>query len=378
MSDTMVQEAPVADSTPKPQPKPRKKRRYRIPRMFFLSLVGIGTVAVLGFIFWITQDLPPLSEIENPQASLSTQVISNDGVILDNFYQEENRVNVRLNEISPYVVDALIATEDARFYEHAGVDYMSIPALVKRNISGTTSGGSTITMQLARNLFNAVGRDRTVNRKIKEVVVSAILEKNYTKQEIIEGYLNTVNIYGNAYGIEMASQRLFGKSARYLTIEESAVMVGMLKGQGVFDPIRRPDTVISRRNLVIDLMVRHKFLDPVTVNIDSIKELPLVTKDQGREHERGIAPYFRQEVREFMADWCSKHEKQDGTPYNFYTDGLRVFTTIDSRMQMHAEAAVKEHLVSLQKTFNKHIKGNEPYKTEPAILYDLMRMSDRY
>lgn len=378
MSDTMVQEAPVAPSDPKPQPKTAKKRSYKIPRLFFLSLIGICGLVVLGFVLWIGQDLPPLSEIENPQASLSTQVLSSDGVVLDNFYQEENRVNVRLNEISPYVVDALIATEDARFYEHAGVDYMSIPALVKRNISGTTSGGSTITMQLARNLFNAVGRDRTVNRKIKEVVVSAILEKNYTKQEIIEGYLNTVNIYGNAYGIEMASQRLFGKSARFLTIEESAVMVGMLKGQGVFDPIRRPDTVISRRNLVIELMVRHQFLDTAQVNIDSIKALPLVTKDQGREHERGLAPYFRQAVRQFMTDWCEEHQKADGTPYNFYTDGLRVFTTVDSRMQMHAEAAVKDHLSTLQGQFDRHIKGYEPYKAEPEILRDLMRMSDRY
>ncbi|MEM7658186.1 MAG: transglycosylase domain-containing protein, partial [Bacteroidota bacterium] len=314
----------------------------------------------------------------NPQSNLSTQVISADGVVLDNFYVTENRVNVRLNAISPYVIDALVATEDARFYHHSGVDYWSIPALIKRNLTGTTSGGSTITMQLARNLFNAVSKDRTINRKIKEVIVSAILEKNYTKQEIMEAYLNTVNIYGNAYGIEMASKRLFGKPARDLAVEEAAVMVGMLKGQGVFDPINRKDTVVSRRNLVIDLMVRHQFLDTLALNIDSIKALPLVTARQGREHEEGLAPYFRQAVRKFMAEWSQTHTKDDGTTYDFYKDGLKVYTTLDSRLQQHAEASVREHLSDLQTDFNRHIKGYEPYKYEPAILTDLMRQTERY
>ncbi|MEM7368801.1 MAG: transglycosylase domain-containing protein [Bacteroidota bacterium] len=364
------------DLSESPQPPP--KRSYRLPRKIFLGLVALIVLSILGFVAYTAQDIPPLTEIENPKSSLSTQVISADGVILDNFYTKENRVNVKLNDISPYVVDALVATEDARFYHHSGVDYFSIPAIIKRYMTGTTSGGSTITMQLARNLFNAVSRDRTVNRKIKEVIVSAILEKNYTKQEIIEAYLNTVNIYGNAYGIEMASKRLFGKHAAELSIEEAAVMVGMLKGQGVFDPIRRPEKVIERRNLVIDLMVRHEFLDPALVDIDSVKQRPLTTVAQGREHEEGLAPYFRQQVRNFMAKWSRENLKSDGTPYDFYKDGLKVYTTLDSRMQSHAEASVREHLQGLQETFDKHIKGQEPYRKEPKILSDLMRMSERY
>lgn len=347
-------------------------------RRIFFGLIGALVLALLIFVVYTANDLPPLSQIENPQASLSTQVISADGVVLDNFYSKENRVNASLNDISPYVVNALIATEDARFYRHSGVDYYSIPAIVKRYLTGTTSGGSTITMQLSRNLFDAVGTARTVSRKIKEVIVSAILERNYTKQEIIEAYLNTVNIYSNAYGIEMASQRLFGKSARYLTIEESAVMVAMLKGQGVFDPINRPDTVVARRNLVIDLMVKHQFLDPQATDVDSIKAVPLVTASQGQEHEKGLAPYFRQAVREFMVEWCKTHKKPNGEPYSLYTDGLKIHTTLDSRMQMHAEAAVAEHLSSLQQTFFEHIDGREPYRYDPSILDDLMRMSDRY
>ncbi len=375
MEDASIQEETASQAEPTvSSPSPS----YRWPRrVFFALILGVG-LAVLGFIFYTANDLPPLEQIENPQASLSTQVITADGVVIDNFYSEENRVNIRLNEMSPYVVDALIATEDARFYQHSGVDHFSIISLLKRNLMGNTSGGSTITMQLSRNLFDAVGQARTVNRKIKEVIVSAILEKNYTKQEIIEAYLNTVNIYSNAYGVEMAAQRLFDKSARGLNVEEAAVLIGMLKGQGVFDPIRRPDTVVSRRNLVIDLMVRHGFLDADETDVDSIKALPLVTARQGAEHEKGLAPYFRQAVRDFMVEWCENHHKPDGSQYNFYTDGLKVYTTIDSRMQRHAEQAVSTHLSGLQQAFFKELKGREPYRYEPQILTDLMKMSNRY
>ena len=379
MNTTVITRDKQKEKTISPTPpSPKKKVRFSLPQKIVFGLTGIIGLAILSFIIYTAQDLPPLTEIENPQSSLSTQVLSADGAVLDNFYSQENRVNVKLNEISPYVIDALVATEDVRFYEHSGVDYWSIPAVVKRNMSGTTSGGSTITMQLSRNLFNAVSRERTISRKIKEVIVSAILEKNYTKQEIMEAYLNTVNIFGNAYGIEMASQRLFGKRAKELKLEEAAVMVGMLKGQGVFNPIRNPEKVTSRRNTVIGLMVKHNFLDPQKVNVDSIKQLPLVTVEQGHEHVRGLAPYFRQQVRSFITDWCKNNPKSDGSYYDPYADGLRVYTTLDSRMQRHAEAAVREHLEDLQGKFDNHIKGREPYKSEPAILTDLQKQSQRY
>lgn len=356
----------------------RPKDSFYLPRLIFLSFAAVCILSVGVFILYAAFNLPPLYEIENPESNLSTQVISADGEVLDNFFYRENRVPVRLNEMSPYVKDALIATEDARFFQHAGVDYWSIPSLLKRNLSGTTSGGSTITMQLARNLFNAVSRERTVFRKIKEVIVSAILERYYTKQEIMEAYLNTVNIYGNSYGIEMASRRLFDKGAKDLSIDEAAVIVAMLKGQGVYDPIRNREAVIERRNLVIDLMVRHRLLDPDTLNLDSIKNRPLVVVKKGLDHEIGVAPYFREHVRQFMKDWCKTNFKANGKPYDLYTDGLRVFTTIDARMQRHAEAAVQQHLQSLQTDFDKHIKGREPYKSEPAILQDLKKLSERY
>ncbi|MEL7534990.1 MAG: transglycosylase domain-containing protein [Bacteroidota bacterium] len=374
---TLTADKTESSSQAKDQKKP-KKRSFKGPRRLVGAIV-IGIVAtVIAFLVIATQNLPSLAEIENPTSSLSTQLLSADGVVLDNFYSRENRVKVKLNDVSRHAIDALIATEDARFYQHSGVDYMVAPAIIKRFISGTTSGGSTITMQLSRNLFNQVGRERTGIRKIKELVVSAILERKFTKEEIMMAYLNTVNIFGNAYGIEMASQRLFAKPSRDLTIEESATLVGMLKGQGYYDPIRRPERVVGRRNTVIDQMVKYEFVDPNKINVDSIKALPLVVAPQVQEHLKGIAPHFRQKVREFLVNWCETHTKPDGSHYDMYNDGLKVYTTIDSRMQRHAEAAVRKHLTSLQSTFDKHIKGREPYKTEANLLRDLRRRSERY
>lgn len=363
---------------PQPAPAAKRKASYRIPRKFFLGLVGLIGLVILGFMVSLTFDLPPLTQIENPSSNLSTQVYAVDGEVLDHFFSKENRVPVKLSEISPYVVDALVSTEDARFYEHSGVDTWSLPALIKRNLSGVSSGASTITMQLSRNLFDAVGRERTVKRKLKEIIVSAILEKNYTKQEIIEAYLNTVNIYSNAYGIEMAAKRLFGVSAKDLKIEQAAVLVAMLKGQGVYDPIRKADKVVERRNFIINNMAAHQFIPADSAFLDSVKALPLITAKQGLAHQQGSAQYLRQAVRKFMQDWCASHMKQDGTPYDFYTDGLKVYTTIDSKVQEQAEQAVTKHLTKLQATFDKHIRGREPYKYDPSILMDLMHQSERY
>lgn len=368
-----------SSQTPDQNPvRPASSKGRKLARRGFLGLVALIGMAVLAFILITAQSLPPLDEIENPQSNLSTQILSADGEVLDNFFTEENRVIVHLDDVSPYVVDALIAMEDARFYRHSGVDYWSMPALIYRNLTGTTSGGSTITMQLSRNLFNSVSNDRTINRKIKEIIVSAVLEKNYTKQEILEAYLNTVNIYGNAYGIEMASQRLFDKRAKELTVEESAVLVAMLKGQGVFDPIRRQDTVIARRNLVMQKMVDFGFLDVTSESLDSLQALPLKVAAQGQDHIKGIAPYFRQHVRDFLKEWCRDNTRPDGEPYDMYRDGLRVYTTLDAGMQRHAEAAVEEHLSGLQATFDKHILNREPWKYEPQIIDDLIRQTERY
>lgn len=364
---------PPKSETPTPTPAPKKRASYKPARMAFLGLILLGILVAIGFVIYAATDIPPINNIENPQSDLSTQVIAADGVVLQNFYYDKNRVAVQLNDMSPYLIDALIATEDVRFYRHSGVDYNSLPAILVRNlIRGKRSGGSTVTMQLSRNLFDAIGRERTITRKLKEIIVSAILERNFTKEEILAAYLNTVSIYGQTYGVEMAAQRLFERSARDLTLEQAATMVAMLKGQGLYNPYRNPDTVIHRRNVVLNLMARHELIDPEAVKLDSIKQIALNVVDQEQDHIRGIAPYFREHVRAFLDKWCEERG------YNLYRDGLKIYTTIDSRMQIYAEAAVREHLSEHQKLFDKHIKGMEPYRQDTTIITDLMRQSYRY
>lgn len=356
-----------------PQKEP-KKRSFKTPRKVFLGLMLLIFLILPGIMFYVSQTLPSFQDIENPQSDLSTQLISSDGVVLQTFYSLENRTNVRLDEISPYVIDALIATEDARFYRHSGIDPKSFVAILADLIRGREiRGGSTITMQLARNLYRQeVGLESKYVRKIKEYFVSAFIERRFTKEEILAAYLNTVNIYGTSFGIETTAKRLFNKRARDLTLEESAMIVAMLKGQGMYNPYRYADRTRERRNTVINQMVKYGFLDSTQVKVDSIKALPLVVEPPGEEHVRGLAPYFREHVREKLNAWC----KENG--YNLYTDGLQVYTTLDSRMQLHAENAVKQHLTELQTVFDKHLKGREPYKQDATILTDLMRTSTRY
>ena len=205
------------DPSPESGKKPLFSPQFKTQRMLLFSLVGLATVAIFTFILIVTSDLPPLQEIENPQSALSTQLISADGVVLQKFYSRENRVNLTIDQISPHVIHALIATEDVRFYNHPGIDPQSFFAILSGYVtSGRARGGSTITMQLARNLYDEVSQQRTEIRKLKEFFVSAYIERFYTKEEILTAYLNTVNIYGESYGIETAASRLFDKRAKDL------------------------------------------------------------------------------------------------------------------------------------------------------------------
>lgn len=348
--------------------------KYRTSLRILWGIYAIGVLVILGFIIYVSQSLPSFEDIENPQSDLSTQIISEDGVVMQTLYTRENRTNVRLDEISPYVIDALVATEDVRFYNHSGVDPKSFAGIIADLFrSREIRGGSTITMQLARNLYRQeVGQSNKYIRKIKEYFVSAFIERRFTKEEIITAYLNTVNIYGTSYGIETTSKRLFGKRAKDLSIEESALIVGMLKGQGMYNPYRYADRTMQRRNTVINQMIKYGVLNNTRYNADSIKQIPMKLAPQGYDHLSGVAPYFRDHIREKLKVWCKEHG------YNLYTDGLRIYTTIDSRMQKYAEQAVKEHLSQLQNTFEKHLKSNNPLKKTPAILTDLMKQSDRF
>ena len=383
MSDTPSPEQFTPSPAPEEQPSGASaKRSYKWPRRIFLSVVGLITLAVITFLLVLSFDLPSTSEMENPNSDQSTQLISSDGEVLHKYYSRENRMNLQLNEISPYVVDALIATEDVRFNDHSGIDPRSFFSILKDLIMGNEiRGGSTITMQLSRNLYEEVGNENKWIRKLKEYLVSAYIERRFTKREIMEAYLNTVNIYGNSYGIETTANRLFDKSARDLTIEEAALVVGMLKGQGVYNPFRYPERTLARRNTIIGQMVKYGVLDSTQVNLDSLRSIPLEASltSQEQSHVKGIAPYFREYIREWLKQWCIEEEKRSGKAYNIYTDGLRVFTTIDARMQAHAEEAMQVHMKELQADFDRvENMGKTLLQRDPSILIDMKRQSERY
>ncbi|MCI4671603.1 MAG: transglycosylase domain-containing protein [Bacteroidia bacterium] len=360
----------------KDKPSGTGKRSYKGIRRVFLISTATIFIAIVAFLGYLATDLPPMNLIENPESDLSTQLISADGVVLSRYYSRENRVNVKLNEVSPYVINGLIATEDVRFYGHSGVDPKSFFTILKDVILGDdVRGGSTITMQLSRNLYDEVGNESVYIRKLKEYLVSAYIERKFTKEEIMMAYLNTVNIWGTSYGIETTSRRLFDKAAKDLAIEEAALVVGMLKGQGVYNPFRYPERTQKRRNVVLTQMAKYGMIDSSRYSLDSLKSIPLSAslKKQEQEHTKGLAPYFREHIRGWLKTWC----KENG--HNLYTEGLKVYTSIDSRMQTHAEAAVREHLMDLQKTFDKvERRGERLFSKDAGIVDRAMKRSRRY
>lgn len=329
-------------------------------------------VSVVTIVLIALTDIPPMDVIENPTTDLSTQVYSADGVVLRSLYDEKHRVSVKLSDISPHVTHALIATEDIRFETHSGIDPQAFFAIVKEVLSGKKPrGGSTVTMQLARNLYEMIGRERSIWRKLKEMVVAVVLEREFTKDEIITAYLNTVSFVGNTYGIQNGAMEYFGKDAKSLDVQEAALLVGLLKATEAYNPRRHPKEALSRRNTILGMMAEQGFLNP-SWNLDSIKALPLGVGEKSDYRDLGMAPYFTEHLREWLKGWC------EATGHNPYRDGLKVYTTIDSRMQQYAEEAMREHLTELQKIFHKHILGKEAWVKDTSYLPDVMRLTHRY
>ncbi|MCZ2357168.1 MAG: penicillin-binding protein [Bacteroidia bacterium] len=340
-----------------------------------IVLYGISAITGLFFLFvlYVYIEMPPLNTLENPQTNLSTQVISIDGEVLGNIYHKEHRVNVNINEIPANIRLALVATEDIRFYQHSGVDFRGVLSILySRLIPGFTDrGGSTITQQLARNLYDEVGRERTFIRKVKEAIVAIILESRYTKEEIMTAYFNTVSFGGDSYGLQAGSFMYFSKNCRELTMQESALMVGLLKGPGYYNPVKYPDRARNRRNTVISQMQKYGFIGQKEA--DSLQKTDLVVLNSHREsHNTGLAPYFREHLREWLSKWCKKNN------HNMYTEGLRVYTTIHAKIQRHAEEAMQEHLSELQPVFDNIIKDKKPWDKDSMILIRAMRQSSRY
>lgn len=385
---------------------------FLIPTITLTILFSLITNGKLGF-------MPSFEQLENPKSNLATQIISSDTVILGTYFKE-NRLKADYSELSPYLIKALIATEDSRYFDHSGIDFRSLGrVVVKSIISGDESsgGGSTITQQLAKLLFP---RERfssvfeIINRKFREWVIAVNLEKAYTKEEIIAMYLNEYDYLNLAVGIKTATKVYFNTTPQDLKIEEAAMLIGMLKNSSLFNPIRFPDTTLHRRNVVLSQMVKYKKI--TQEEYDSLKTLPLGVNFQKVDHKLGIAPYLREYLRislganppvkekfynyeSYQEDsarwaddplygWCYKNKKPDGSEYNIYRDGLKIYTTVNATMQKYAEDAVAKHMKEvLQPTFFKEQKYNKyaPYTFKDitrsqykSTLSRNMRQTERY
>jgi penicillin-binding protein 1A len=309
-------------------------------------VLGLGAFAglVVLWLLWLSRDLPSTAVIENPKNLLATVVYTADGEELARYYERENRTWVPLDSISEHAVHALIATEDRDFYDHWGVHLRRTLQAPFSVLSGQVQGGSTITQQLARNLFNEdinfEAGDRSVIRKIKEILLAVRIERIYTKDEIVEAYLNTVPFRNNAFGIETASRTYFNKTAFELNPEEAAVLVGMLAANTYYDPARNPENAHRRRNVVLRGMVGEGFLDPAYY--ERVKDEPIALEFRPYSHEDNLAPHFAEFLRQWFKDWC------EANGYDPYSDGLKVITTLDADLQRLATAALREQMDGLQ------------------------------
>jgi len=347
-------------------------------RIFFWSLGGLGVFLLMINFGWLGS-MPSINDIENPTASLASQVYAQDGTLMGKFYLED-RINVQYKDISKHVVNALVATEDERFYDHKGIDPRSLGRALF--FLGSEGGASTITMQTAKNLFTNNWSTSNIFlrmiQKIKESLIAVKLERNFTKEEIITLYLNTVAFGDNVFGIRNAAKTFFQKEPDRLNVQESAVLVGMLKGSTLYNPRRNPKLALDRRNTVISQMVRNNYLPEAEA--DKLKLTPIELNYKKLDESAGLGPYFRMILGEELKKWCKENTKQNGDNYNLYRDGLKIYTTINPRMQQYAEEAVGKHMNYLQKIFNTqaNIKDGSIWKGYENVLQNSMKQSDRW
>ena len=372
-------------ATNKKTKKPAHSNRKYI--VGFWTLFGIGILdGILIFLFagWgFFGKIPSFDELENPENNLATEIFSADGETLGKYYSE-NRTPIKYEDLPDHLVQALIATEDERFYQHAGIDAKGTARAAV--YLGTRGGASTITQQLAKQLFTEDVAQNDVERvfqKVKEWVISTRLERQYTKEEIITMYFNKYDFIYQAVGIRSASKIYFDKEPSELKIEESAVLVGMLKNSALYNPMRRPELVESRRNQVFEQMNRNGFISEQET--DSLQKLPMKIEFTPEGHDEGMATYFRAYLQGFMKEWIEENPKPDGSEYSLYRDGLKIYTSIDSKMQEYAENAVTSHIANLQKSFDRQNEKNPtaPFRdiTEEEVessIQNAMRVSARW
>ena len=374
----------------KKKAKPKQGKSNAIRNLWIIF--GVLLLIVVLFFFCVAKGvfgtMPTFEELENPRTNLATEIISADGKILGTYYIE-NRSNVRYAALSHYMPEALISIEDERFTEHSGIDQKALFRVAFGVLTGNKKGGgSTITQQLAKNLFprgENLSTSKLVLRKFQEWITATKLEHNYSKEEIIAMYLNTVFFGHNAFGIRAAASTFFDKKPKDMNIEECALMAGVVNAPTLFSPVRNPERSLGRRNLVLRKMADNGFI--TQAECDSISLIPIdMSHFSIKDHNSGQATYFREFLRGELNEWAKNTTRADGQPYNIYRDGLRIYTTIDSRMQHYAEEAVKEFMGNeLQPLFYKHWKGqkNAPFSNVTAdeidhILETSMKRTERY
>ena len=353
-------------------------------KLFWKIIIGfvlLVTLIITGTGFGLFGELPSFRDLENPKSNQASIIYTTDKAELGNYFVQ-NRSSVRYQDISPNIINALIATEDVRFKGHSGVDFKRTFSIFFYNLIGKKQGASTITQQLALNLFSDEGRAKSVFKripqKLKELIVAIKLERNYTKEEIITMYLNTVDFGNNSYGIKAAARTYFNTTPAKLTAAQAATIVGILKGVTLYSPTRNPERALSRRNLILGKMLKEEFISENEYQSSITKDLALQFRPTS--HSEGLATYFRtilkQDIQKTFEELDIK--KADGSNYDLDRDGLRIYTTIDSRMQKYAEEAQREYMKDLQVQFNKHWKGINPFKGNEGILIQGMKRSDRY
>ncbi|MEO6315306.1 MAG: transglycosylase domain-containing protein [Chitinophagaceae bacterium] len=350
----------------------------------FWMITGLGIGAFILFMvllnFGLFGEMPSLEELENPSVLQATEIYANDGTQMGKYYLDRgNRSNVKYNDISKHMVDALVATEDERFYDHSGIDAKGVLRAVL--FLGSKGGGSTITQQLALNMFAERSSNRFTRalQKLKEWIIAIKLERNFTKEEIISLYLNVVPYSDNVFGIRNASLTFFQKEPDRLTVEEAALLVGMVNGPGVFNPRRNPKGSLDRRNHVLSKMAENDYI--TAAEATQLKLKPIALKYKKQDENSGLAPYFREELRSDVKAWCLKHiNPATNKPYNIYRDGLKIYTTINPRMQLYAEEAVARHMPTLQKVLSGQpsLKTGRIWKEHDNILQNAMKNSDRW
>lgn len=330
-----------------------KKKFWKI---FFYGMGGI----LLFFLFasWgLFGSMPSFEDLENPDSNLATEIIASDGVILGKYF-EQNRSQLKYSDLPQNLVQALIATEDERFYEHSGIDGRGTLRAIAS--LGTSGGASTLTQQLAKQLFHGEGSKFLpfrIVQKIKEWIIAIRLERQYTKNEIIAMYCNVYDFGNYSVGVSSAAKTYFSKETKDLTIDESAILVGMFKNSGLYNPVRNPQGVKNRRNVVLAQMEKNNII--TEDQKVKLQNAPITLHFKLESHREGTATYFREYLRDYMKKWVEENKKPDGSDYNIYKDGLKIYTTIDSRMQLHAEEAVAAHMANLQEEFFIEAKKNK-------------------